>query len=86
MLCLSETEEEKRRFAVKFQSEWIKKAADAGFRYAVLHPSGEPIGKEERYAMMEGAKHSVAELSEAAEKAGIALAVENLSRSCLGNC
>ena len=71
---------------MKAKSEWIKKAADAGFKYAVVHPSNEPISDENRPIAMLSAKRSIAELSEVAKNEGIVLAVETLPRSCLGNC
>ena len=81
---ISEKDEEMRKAAVRDKSEWIKKAADAGFKYAVLHPSLEPILDIDRPFCMNSAKQSIKELSEVAKKSGMILAVENLPRTCLG--
>ncbi len=83
---ISEFREEERRFAVSFQSEWIKKAADAGFRYTVVHPSREPFAPEEREERKKASAASIAELSVIAKDCGMRLAVEVLPRNCLGNC
>lgn len=77
---------ELRRSSVKYLSEWLKKAADAGFRYAVIHPSGEPIADENREESMQGAMESLSALADVCDAAGIILAVENLPRTCLCNC
>ena len=83
---ITETNEKDRRFSVNFHSEWIKKAADAGFQYAVIHPSGEPIAEADRAAFMKASRASIAELSAIAKENGMRLAVEALPRTCLGNC
>lgn len=77
---------ELRENSVNYLSEWLKKAADAGFRYAVIHPSGEPIADEKREESMLGAMDSLSVLADVCDRAGIVLAVENLPRTCLGNC
>jgi len=62
--------------------DWI----DAqGIPLAVLHASFEPIPPEERPARLQTAARSIAELSAYAKERGVALAVENLPRTCLGN-
>lgn len=78
-------DKEERDFSVRFQSENIKRAADAGFRYAVVHPSDEPITPEEREAYLAVSRESIATLSAVAKESGITLVVENLPRTCLGN-
>jgi len=50
----------------------------------VLHPSSEPIGDEEREQRMINSIESISILSEAAEKIGAQLCIENLPRTCLG--
>lgn len=77
---------ELRGNSVRYLSEWLKKAADADFRYAVIHPSGEPIAEENREESMLGAMDSLSVLADICDRAGIVLAVENLPRTCLGNC
>ncbi len=75
-----------RKNTVERLSELIKRAASHGFKHAVVHPSGEPISDEERPAAMEYAKESLFLLAETAKESGIVLAVEDLPRTCLGNC
>jgi sugar phosphate isomerase/epimerase len=74
---------DERRFAVDYQCEWIKRAGAEGFRYAIIHPSGEPISDEKRPEAMKAACESLDLLAEEAKRAGIVLAVENLPRTCL---
>ena len=62
--------------------DWI---GAQGIPMAVLHASFEPIPPGERPARLEAAKASVAALGAYAKERGVALAVENLPRSCLGN-
>ena len=63
----------------------IEAASRARIRVAVLHPSFEPIPGEERERRLEAAAKQIRILNEAAEKAGVILALENLPRTCLGN-
>lgn len=53
---------------------------------AVLHPSYEPIADEDRPARLRHAAASIKTLAEEGAKFGIRIAVEDLPRSCLGNC
>jgi len=62
--------------------DWI---AARGIPLAVLHASFEPISPAQRPARLEAAIESVARLSAYAKERGVALAVENLPRTCLGN-
>ncbi len=84
--CIAVEDESERRYAVQYQSEWIKRAAQQGFRYAVIHPSYEPIDPSERAAKKIASTASIAELALVAKENGMTLAVEDLPRSCLGNC
>jgi len=62
--------------------DWI---GAQGIPVAVLHASFEPIPPEERPARLRTAAESINALGAYAKKCGVALAVENLPRSCLGN-
>jgi sugar phosphate isomerase/epimerase len=62
----------------------IDKAADAGIRIFVVHPSGEPIAEEDRPMRMSTAKKSLFALAEYAKNKGGVIAVEDLPRTCLG--
>lgn len=83
---ISNTDEEKRIYAVEYQKTFIKKVSAAGVRIFVIHPSGEPISDADRPARINAAKRSLKELAEYADKFGSVLAVEDLPRTCLGNC
>ncbi len=83
---LSLTDSAARRGVVAFQSELMKRGAAVGIPLFVIHPSSEPIEDGERAARMACAKESLATLAELAESLGVTLAVEDLPRTCLGNC
>lgn len=53
---------------------------------AILHPSYEPIPDAARPARLRWAAESIRRLGEAAGEYGVRLAVEDLPRTCLGNC
>lgn len=53
---------------------------------AVLHPSYEPIAQEHRPARLRHAVESIRRLGGEAAKYGVRIAVEDLPRTCLGNC
>ncbi|MBQ9785363.1 MAG: sugar phosphate isomerase/epimerase [Clostridia bacterium] len=72
-----------RRRAVDYAAEWIRRAGAAGFRYAVIHPSGEPIADCDREAAMRASEDGLRILAQVARESGIVLAVENLPRTCL---
>jgi len=62
--------------------DWI---GAQGIPLAVLHASSEPIFPEDRAERLRIAAESIAGLSAYAQERGVALAVENLPRTCLGN-
>jgi len=62
--------------------DWI---GAQGIPLAVLHASWEPIPFGERPARLQAAKESIAAMGAYAKERGVALAIENLPRSCLGN-
>lgn len=75
-----------RRHTAEHLSFLIKRAASHGFLHAVIHPSGEPISDTDRPAALEYAKETLFSLAQTAKESGIILAVEDLPRTCLGNC
>lgn len=75
-----------RAEVVTLQADLMKRAAATGIRLFVIHPSSEPIEDGERAARMACARDSLAVLAELAESLGAVLAVEDLPRTCLGNC
>lgn len=64
----------------------ITAAAKADFKVAVVHPSSEPISDDDRPARLEKSRTNLKILAEHAKSSGIKLAVEDLPRTCLGNC
>ncbi len=83
---ISSLDEALRRRTADYCAELIKKAADIGINKYVIHPSAEPIAPEERKARMEASKQSLAELADIAAGCGGTICVEDLPRTCLGNC
>jgi len=64
----------------------IEHAGEGGVKIAVIHPSLEPIPDHLRGSQMRACVTHLAEISELCKKHGMTLAVENLPRTCLGNC
>lgn len=77
---------EVRRRTIAMQTEYINRAGDIGVKVAVIHPGLEPTLPEERHDRLGYSTESLAKLTEAAARAGMTLAVEDLPRTCLGNC
>ena len=85
-LDFSASDADIRKNAVKLQSELIARACEIGIHVAVIHPSGEPYSEAERPDRLKYASESLALLAEKASVYGTTVAVENLPRTCLGNC
>ena len=66
--------------------ELIKKGADIGIDKYIVHPSAEPIPEEFRSERLLCARESLSELAEKVKPLGAVIAVEDLPRTCLGNC
>ena len=64
----------------------MEKACDIGIDKFVIHASGEPVLPPEREERMKRSCDSLFSLSEFAKKRNALIAVENLPRTCLGNC
>lgn len=64
----------------------LRWARQQDIRLAVLHASFEPIPEARRSVRLALAKANLQRLAERAAKLDIRLAVEDLPRSCLGNC
>ncbi len=73
-------------YSVSYCKQVIEKATKIGIKNFIVHASGEPIDETDREKRMERAKKSLFELADFAEKFGATIAVEDLPRSCLGNC
>lgn len=72
--------------AISMQERLLRHVADLGIPLAVLHPSFEPIDETERPARLKLSADAISRLGTLAKKLGVVLAVENLPRTCLGNC
>lgn len=87
LIDISSLNADLRESSVKYLSEIIRQAAEMGIDKYVIHPSAEPIWlTEEKKERIKAAKESLDELSRTARTCGGYLAVENLPRSCVGNC
>ncbi len=64
----------------------IEGCGEAGIKHLVIHPSLEPYKPEEREARMQAAIEHLGILSDIAKKNGCVLCVEDIPRTCLGNC
>lgn len=83
---ISSANRAERREAIQRQKDLLDHIGDFGIPLAVLHPSFEPIDPEERPERLALAAEAIAILGAHARTRGITLAVENLPRTCLGNC
>lgn len=83
---LSSLDAQVRRNTVRNHTELIARASEIGTRIAVVHPSAEPIPGEERTDRLQYTQESLAKLAETAANYGATVAVENLPRTCIGNC
>lgn len=75
-----------RDAAFEKQSNYIKKAADIGIKTIVIHPSIEPNAPEDREELIKCTQDSLVRFAQLGEQCGVVLAVENLPRTCIGNC
>lgn len=73
-------------FTVEYYKTLIAKGREAGIKVFVIHPSGEPIDEDDRPVRMETAKASLRSLAEYCDTLDAIIAVEDLPRTCLGNC
>lgn len=83
---ISQTNDSLRKQAVELnKNDMLLSARLVSPRKFIIHPSAEPIGDEERAARIAASKKSLQELASTAKELNIALLVENLPRTCLGN-
>ena len=83
---ISSSDNEIRTGTVNIQKELIRRAADIGIDKFVIHPSAEPIEDAQREDRIKYSMQSLSELADFAAEHGAIIAVEDLPRSCLGNC
>ena len=75
-----------RKHTIDYYVPVIEKAASFGIDKFVVHPSREPISPESREERIKCAQETLDVLAEKAHSAGAVIAVEDLPRTCLGNC
>lgn len=83
---ISSKDEEVRRFSVDLCKGYIENATEIGIDKFIIHPSGEPVLPDERAERFNCCKQSLKELADFAAERGAVIAVEDLPRTCLGNC
>ena len=85
-LDISVTDDSLRAANVEFIARMIRLCSElySPQRY-VLHPSSEPIEDSEREERITNSIASIGILKKVADEVGIALCIENLPRTCLGN-
>lgn len=86
LLDLSSPDAALRGNTVQVHKTALTHAAALGIKIAVVHASGEPNPPEERAARLQYAGESLAALADFAAPYGITIAVEDLPRTCIGNC
>lgn len=79
-------EKEADKYAMNVIEKCICTAAKIGIKNMVIHPSAEPIVAAQREQRMVRAIENMKKLSILCGNIGVNLAVENLPRTCLGNC
>jgi len=82
----SSFDKSKRKFTLEKFMEIIRKGADIGIDKFVVHPSAEPNKPEERAERLKNTADFFNELAENVHKYGAVIAVEDLPRTCIGNC
>ncbi len=85
VIDISSTDNELRENAMNLYTEIIEKSADIGIDKFIVHPSGEPIGEDEREERIKYSMQMLHRLAEFAFRHGASIAVEDLPRTCLGN-
>ena len=75
-----------RQRALAMDSELIRRCGDVGIRHCVIHPGTEPTADLDRPARLAEAAENLHALAELALKHGVTLCVEELPRTCPGNC
>lgn len=65
---------------------YIDKATDIGIKVFVIHPSIEPNAPEKRDELIKHAQESLSRFADYANHRGAVIAVEDLPRTCIGNC
>lgn len=83
---VSSTDADIRRRTLEYYLPVMEKAAEFGINKFVVHPSREPITAEERPERIKCAQDTLDKMARKAKQLGAVIAVEDLPRTCLGNC
>lgn len=83
---ISSADDAVRAYALTEMNKFIAWAGEHQIPYVILHPSYEPIADTDRPTRMKNAVASIARMGAVAKECGVIVAVENLPRTCLGNC
>lgn len=83
---ISSMDETLRVSTIEKWKELIEKGSQIGIKHFIVHPSGEPIEDIDRENRLIQAKKSLKQLAEIAASYDAVIAVEDLPRTCLGNC
>ncbi len=75
-----------RKFTLEQDQKIIARAVEAGITRFVVHPSCEPNEPETREEKIRYSMEILSALADFAAEKGAEIAVENLPRTCLGNC
>lgn len=75
-----------RKNAMDTHALLLKKAERAGITHAIIHPGTEPTKDCDRAQRLEESSENLYTLTELAKQHGIVLCVEELPRTCPGNC
>lgn len=82
----SSLDAEIRKNTWKYFLEMIERATEGGIDKFVVHSSREPIPSDERGERLKCAQETLNELAERTATLNATIAVEDLPRTCLGNC
>lgn len=82
----SSLDEKIRENTFKLLSDIIMRATKIGIDKFVLHPSAEPIADENRELHLENSIAFASRLADFVDTLGAVIAIEDLPRSCIGNC
>ena len=70
----------------ELHSKYIKKALEIGIKRFVLHLSAEPIDDYNREERLNNSINYASRLADFADEFGAVILIEDLPRSCIGNC
>ncbi len=85
-LAIAHADENARIECVRQCIALLKQCGEHGIKHAVIHPGTEPNEDKDKPARLEEAKMNLNILTEAAMHYGVTLCVEELPRTCVGNC